>query len=92
MENDKFSQELWGVGNVSGLPGGVHIFNARHSHWSVHLRQTLLFKCFYSEVDFFEKLLWETYDAIPITFSYDAIPIIFSYDAILISLLKETSL
>lgn len=40
----------------------------------------------------FEKLLWETYDAIPITFSYDAIPIIFSYDAILISLLKETSL
>ena len=49
----------------------------------------------------FEKLLWETYDAIPIIFSYDAIPIIFSYDAIPIifsydaipnSLLKETSL
>ena len=40
----------------------------------------------------FEKLLWETYDTIPIIFSYDAIPIIFSYDAIPISLLKETSL
>ena len=49
----------------------------------------------------FEKLLWETYDAIPIIFSsdaipiifsYDAIPIIFSYDAIPISLLNETSL